>query len=310
MPGNFRQTRPARLPVTGHHLFPAALALWFGALFGLSSLAIRTALFEQWVLSSHLAAILPFAAPPLGHLARLLLALVFAAIGAGIGLAVARIVVRLGEALQVPPGDDTFRVRARDAHPDAPARRPVSAQELTGVAPIPLPNIRTAGVDDIAEHDGAAAADTHSGWHEASDNSPESELPTTVVPPVTSLREPEAKVNIGEPDAPTAAPEPTAVPQPDVADPPPVAITAADRIARAHPSELSPVELMERLAIAMQRQMARLDQDIAPISATEGPVTSGVARPAVRGIAGLSADERIATIETLRDTLAALRGTG
>ena len=254
MPANLRQMPPARLPVTHHHLFPAAFALWFAALLGLSSLAVRTALFEQGVLATGIERILPFAAPPLGHLARLLWALGIAAIGAGVGLVVAKLVARMNGAAArvppVPPGGDIFKVRARDAHPDAPARRPVSARdELADAPPIPLPKVQ-------------ASAGPRLAWCEAE-----------------------------------AEPEPVATPPFPAAPPKPV--TAAERIARAHPAELSPVELMERLAIAMQRREARRD-GACPTPANHSP----------EGHAASADDERIATIESLRDTLAQLRSNG
>ena len=53
-------------PITSHPLFPAVVALWFGALFGLGSLAVRPTLIEGLVLKSHIDLIIPATAPPLG----------------------------------------------------------------------------------------------------------------------------------------------------------------------------------------------------------------------------------------------------
>ena len=125
-------------PITSSPLFPAVVALWFGALFGLGSLAVRPSLLENLVLKSHIDLIVPAAAPPLGITARILLALVLAALGAVLGIVLARRLSRPAPeiherkrgakdlAAQMP------RVRSRDAHPDAPARRPISAHEELG----------------------------------------------------------------------------------------------------------------------------------------------------------------------------------
>ena len=43
-----RKQAPAK-PITTHQLFPAVVALWFGALFGLGSLAVRPSLLESLV---------------------------------------------------------------------------------------------------------------------------------------------------------------------------------------------------------------------------------------------------------------------
>ncbi|WP_088309212.1 hypothetical protein [Novosphingobium sp. B 225] len=80
----------ASKPITSHQLFPAVVALWFGALFGLGSLAVRPSLIESLVMKSRIDLIVPAAAPPLGITARMLIALVLAAIGAVLGVMIAR----------------------------------------------------------------------------------------------------------------------------------------------------------------------------------------------------------------------------
>ncbi len=125
-------------PISANPLFPAVVALWFGAAFGLGSLAVRPSLLEDLVLKSHIDLVIPAAAPPLGITARILLALVLAALGAIIGIALARRLSRpkveererkrgAKDLSEQPP-----RLRGRDAHPDAPARRPISAHEELG----------------------------------------------------------------------------------------------------------------------------------------------------------------------------------
>lgn len=134
--------KPARgAPVTAHPLFPAVVALWFGALFGLGSLAVRVGLLETLVLATRIDTLIPAAAPPLGISARILLALTLAAIGALLGAAIARRiaapkpVVRERKRKAVLSPDETVNLRSRDAHPDAPARRPLSINDALGDAP-------------------------------------------------------------------------------------------------------------------------------------------------------------------------------
>lgn len=73
-------------PITRHPLFPVLVALWFGALFGLGSLAVRIGLIESLVLKLRVDQVLSFAAPPLGMKARMLIALAMAVSGAVLGL--------------------------------------------------------------------------------------------------------------------------------------------------------------------------------------------------------------------------------
>lgn len=90
-----QKRKPAKgKPITSHQLFPAVVALWFGALFGLGSLAVRPSLLEGLVLKSHLDLVIPAAAPPLGVTARILVALILAALGAMIGIVLARRIAR------------------------------------------------------------------------------------------------------------------------------------------------------------------------------------------------------------------------
>ena len=125
-------------PITSNPLFPAVVALWFGAAFGLGSLAVRPSLLENLVLKSHIDLVIPAAAPPLGITARILLALVLAAFGAVLGIMLARRLARPKvehhERKRGAKDLSTLqpKVRSRDAHPDAPARRPISAHEELG----------------------------------------------------------------------------------------------------------------------------------------------------------------------------------
>ena len=132
-----RKQAPAE-PISKHQLFPAVVALWFGALFGLGSLAVRPALIESLVISSRIDLIVPAAAPPLGITARILVALIMAAIGSGIGIAIARRLARpkqehherkRGAGSVVEASD---RLRGSNHYADAAVRQPLSVSEDLG----------------------------------------------------------------------------------------------------------------------------------------------------------------------------------
>jgi hypothetical protein len=81
-------------PITRHPLFPATVALWFGALFGLGSMAIKPSLLEKGVLALQLHTIIPAAEPPLGATTQILMALAAAAMGGIAGAILARRIAR------------------------------------------------------------------------------------------------------------------------------------------------------------------------------------------------------------------------
>lgn len=127
--------KPAKqAPVTQHPLFPAMVALWFGALFGLGSVALRPSLLESLVLSLSLDVLLPAAAPPLGLKFRLILALVMAATGVGMGAILARRLAR-AKTVAVPrrrgfganfSGRQLRAAAVDEAEQAAPRRRPLT----------------------------------------------------------------------------------------------------------------------------------------------------------------------------------------
>jgi hypothetical protein len=93
--------KPARKPsIASHRLFPVIVLLWFGALFGLASLAIRPALLQGVVAAAGIDRVVPMAAPPLGHTARFLIVLMMTALGCLIGAVVGR---RLARPMPVRP---------------------------------------------------------------------------------------------------------------------------------------------------------------------------------------------------------------
>lgn len=128
-------------PVTANPLFPAVVALWFGALFGLSSLAVRVSVIETLVRMSKLDLVLHAAAPPLGITARILVALGMAALGAIIGTLISRALTRpkkevrerkrgarQPEAEEADDNDDLTRFDRALREP-ALVRRPISVHE-------------------------------------------------------------------------------------------------------------------------------------------------------------------------------------
>ncbi|WP_395329905.1 hypothetical protein WBP06_16450 [Novosphingobium sp. BL-8H] len=72
-------------PITRHPLFPAIVALWFAALFGVVGVLLGTPTIERAVAATGLAKAIPMAAPPLGSTARLLVALGLTGIGGLVG---------------------------------------------------------------------------------------------------------------------------------------------------------------------------------------------------------------------------------
>ncbi|MET1755090.1 hypothetical protein ABVV53_06425 [Novosphingobium sp. RD2P27] len=91
MADNTRRKPAARQPITSHPLFPAVVVLWFGALFGLVSLAIHPTLIERLVHLTTIDRFIPMAAPPLGTTTRILLALLMTTLGCLIGALMARV---------------------------------------------------------------------------------------------------------------------------------------------------------------------------------------------------------------------------
>lgn len=130
-PRKDRQARSesrAKPPISKHPLFPAVVALWFGALFGLGSIAIRASLIESLVISSRLDTLVPAAAPPLGLTARILIAAIMAVLGAVLGAYIARRISR------DKPVDHVRRRGAERAHVADDAADAVQAEARQGPA--------------------------------------------------------------------------------------------------------------------------------------------------------------------------------
>lgn len=165
--------KTAGKPITAHPLFPAIVALWFGALFGLGSLAIRPALLEALVLKLHIDLVIPAAAPPLGMTARILLSLGMALLGGTLGALIARRIARprpeVRERRRGPLGGAV--APRRDDYQPAPAEAPAARRRALAVeedyepsyhheyAPLPggAPQILDVSEFDFAQDDVAPA---------------------------------------------------------------------------------------------------------------------------------------------------------
>lgn len=293
-------------PVSAHPLFPAVVALWFGALFGLGSLAVRVSLIESLVLSLHFDVIIPAAAPPLGLLARIIVSLLMAALGIAVGAIIARWIARPkpvkrerqrsagsifgareprsepllsgspvatlgidGETGDAMPGrrralalneesrsgySSDYHFNAAPVPGAAPQILDVTQIELTMPEPAPAPEPELTGEThadaafDLADYETVSNLPTpHDGLADvvAQDFGPPQRAAGEVQPRqefgFASEIVPET-VDVALSPPPFSAPEP--VP----------ASSAAARIAGADLAELSPLELIERLALAMQQR--------------------------------------------------------
>lgn len=255
-------------PITAHRLFPALAALWFAALFGLASFAVPVELLQRVVVASGLPHLVAAAAPPLGFTARALVALLLTGLGGVIGLALG---LRLGARHRVAIDPATWaevqdeapvapRVRARDAHPDAPPRRPlvvsadmIDESETAILIDEPastLPRLRPLVADNALSADLAPAAFDPFAIYENEEEPADLFVPPSFLTvareeaveaptemPIVAAAEADA-VPAAEPEVETAAAaeaeveaqaEPDAVKEADVAahDPAPVAMAVA-----------------------------------------------------------------------------------
>jgi len=240
-------------PVTRHPLFPVIAALWGGALVFVVALATGPGPIAGLVSALHVDRLIPQAAPPFGQTARLLFAVVLGLAGAGAGLILAR---HLGT-------DDTARAARREAatvrRQDRRALREEADPQgdVGAFEPVMAPPAGPPPVLDVA---GFAAAHA-------------------TLPPIPDV--PDG----AEPYALTASDELRAaedvIPHGDVATPaaPPPATggAAARRIVSADLASLSELELMERLALALERWRA-MGGDTPAV-----PPPAGLLRAAERG---------------------------
>ena len=122
------------------------VALWFGALFGLGSVAIRASLLESVITGLGIDAIFTFAAPPIGATTRILLALAMAAIGGFIGADLARriakpkkvVVPRRRDAGSISGKGKVKRQRSITKRPEEVAEeQPAERAYMVETAPLP-----------------------------------------------------------------------------------------------------------------------------------------------------------------------------
>lgn len=130
-------------PITRHPLFPAIVALWFGALAGLGSVIVSSSTIEGLVLALGIDKVIPMAAPPLGTTMRILLALGMTGLGAAIGGLIARRIARPA-ALPAADAAETDEIEQAAAAPASTGRRrralaiePEAASVVEERAPLP-----------------------------------------------------------------------------------------------------------------------------------------------------------------------------
>ncbi|MGP7796438.1 hypothetical protein [Sphingomonas sp. CLY1604] len=128
---------------------PAAATRWIapggGVAAGVAAAALflmlPTAMLEDWVWRSGISALVTVAEPPLGTTARAVLALGAGALAAAVAWSALFLLFGAGGLLAghpaASPEEGVPVLRRADAHPDAPARRPLSASDLG--APLPPP---------------------------------------------------------------------------------------------------------------------------------------------------------------------------
>lgn len=305
------------VPVTAHRLFPAFAALWFAALFGLGSLAIPGSVLGALVLKTGLPALVPAAAPPLGFTAHLLLAFLLAGFGAALGLALA-LRLRPQDAVYArpvepivpaaePDAEDIYKVRARDAHPDAPPRRPLVLAEAFAdplgedIAPEPTaPLLRSKPVVSASE----PMADTAPWLAEFTPDGDGAVRPLDLaeLADAPAFAEPEHEAIVAEEapaqGEPEVQPEPEA-PECEVQPAAPVLIAATPQlpagfaaalpeaadgtwspVASAPLESLGLVQLIERLALAIAAQKA---SNAAVVEAKADPAVVVAASPEADG---------------------------
>lgn len=271
----------ASQPITRHPLFPAIVALWAGALFGLASLALRPAMIEHAVLSLHIDKVIPMAAPPLGTTMRILVTLAMTALGALTGALLA-----LRIAGSVAPGKPKAQGEVATARRVQVRRRSVSAgaESFTSrPVEVAVPNTQAAilnvadfEVDSFDAEVGAAAiAEPHQ--HVADDDArPALEAPRRDTPlfmQSTKTAGHEVPEDFGDnadvPPSSSHAADETPAPARTAGS------MAAERIASAELDDLSPIELLERLALAMARR-----REETRLAAATAPITASIAQAA------------------------------
>ncbi|MDB5725916.1 MAG: hypothetical protein JWQ16_2670 [Novosphingobium sp.] len=204
--------RRGRQSVTWHPLFPAFVAVWFGALFGLGTLAVPVLLIERMVVASGIDRLVSAAAPPLGTNARILIALAMAILGGVIGAVIGHVLARSKPA-----------ARARRAAAAAEAHAKAAAEVSDTVS------VKPATFDDAPSFIDFSQLNL--------DDAHRIEASASEVEPVEEFRRPLDPVTFPLPDS---------FPVPGTA--------AAQRLNAADLGTLSHLELIERLALSLQKR--------------------------------------------------------
>lgn len=283
-----RSTAGGHQPISRHPLFPAIVALWCGALFGLASLAIGPALIERLVLATGIDKVIPMAAPPLGNTVRILTALAMTGMGVLGGALVALNLARRGSTPAAGAPEDALadsigQRRPARRHRVAPA--PTVGGESPAATAVPAPGKGT-GILNLGEFDLNPFEDGDKpGDRDIQPLAPANSLfeaySRTIAPtaePGFELLPHAGLTDAGEDEAASAAETPAENPAAGSALPIegriPAHPSAADRIVAAELDELSPLQLVERLAIAMARRREQVRHlDPAESAMPSDPVT-------------------------------------
>ncbi|HKR91231.1 hypothetical protein [Novosphingobium sp.] len=255
-------------PISRHPLFPVIVALWFGALVGLAGLALPALLLERAVTALNIARIIPMAAPPLGSTARILVTAGMMGLGGIVGLLVAlRLARRSRDGLETSQQSDeqpdtVFGTSAesgkasRRDRPPAGRRRSLAPAEETTVSEEDAP--REPQILNVAEFDLADFVET---GEPANSSAPEHldnrlfEAYARGTAPSSAINDLSSAKETGRDDAPASADMTSFIPVAEGDNAPERdRPSAAARIAGATLEELSPIELLERLALAMERR--------------------------------------------------------
>lgn len=254
------------------------LAVWFGALFGLGVLAVRVSLLENIVLAGGIDSIISSAAPPLGMKARILIALALALLGGVIGGAIGMLMARS------KPSARARRAEAAAAKAAAKAARAEAAANIAAEA-VPAADDETPSYFDISALD--LDDDMKIETEEFAAVAPEAEPANEPQPKVEVLVEagPETDLRparaFDRPLDPVSFPLPESFPVPGGA--------AAARLTAATLDSLSHVELIERLALSLQKrreegaELPRLKAEVleAALADLESPVVSATVPAAI-----------------------------
>ncbi len=241
---NHKQARRSQ-PASTHPLFPALVTVWFAALLGLGILAVEPSLIDAQILASRLDTLVPFASPPLSMTGRIVLALLFAAIGAIVGARVARLV--------------------------APRKRDADEGHTVAAADETDPHALALCGFELAEQEAPPAASDLAleQFDEPVPATEAADIPQVITEPEA---EPAGFLEV-QPLASTPIRQAAKVPEG----------SGAQRIASGDLGDLSPVEMLERLALSIQqRERSGLAAPSVTVTYAPQTVPEAAIRPMLR----------------------------